>query len=222
MMPSANSAKVKSPASGRSASAASVAELMLVTPLAFSTAAVVRMMKKAMPFESSMPSDGVGPDARELGISAALGLLAQRPVALALVHLLDLLGGLPEEQIGADGGAEHGDHHHEIIGVDGRLRPHCGDQRRAPWDVHGEGGRDIGEQRQRQEFQHRRIAAVGQEDLEDGRAGREDQRMLVVEPADHQRERLRHRGDVGGDVEGVGGNEQRDEPHHPPARRDLA
>ena len=56
MMPSANSAKVKSPASGRSASAASVAELILVTPLAFSTAAVVRMMKKAMLLESSMPT----------------------------------------------------------------------------------------------------------------------------------------------------------------------
>ncbi|MGY3074821.1 hypothetical protein ACVWZZ_001192 [Bradyrhizobium sp. LM6.10] len=56
MMPVANRAKVKSPASGRSASAAWVAELMLVTPCACRTDAVVRMMKKAMPLESSMPA----------------------------------------------------------------------------------------------------------------------------------------------------------------------
>ncbi len=33
--------------------------------------------------------------------------------------------------------------------------------------------------------------------------------------------RLRHRGDVGGDVESVGDDEQRDEPQHDPARREL-
>ena len=158
---------------------------------------------------------------RAISGSPPLRQVAQRLVALALVHLLDLLRGLPEEEIGADGGAEDRDHHHEIIGVDDSLRPHRGEQRRAPRDLHGEGGGDIGKQRQRQEFQHRRVASIGQEHLEQGRAGREDQRMLVVEPADDQRERLRHCGDVGGDVESVGGNQQRHESQHEPARRKL-
>jgi hypothetical protein len=56
MMPRAKSGKVKSPASGLSASAASVAELMLVMPWPFKTVAVVRMMKKANRIEKIMPT----------------------------------------------------------------------------------------------------------------------------------------------------------------------
>ena len=61
-------------------------------------------------------------DAIELG-DAASGQLAKRPMCLALVHFLDFLRGLPEKQIGTDRGAEDGDHHQEIVGIDGGLRP---------------------------------------------------------------------------------------------------
>ena len=220
MMPSANRANVASPASGRSASAACVAELMLVMPLALQDGRRRQDDEERDRVREDHPDRGVDLDAVELG-DAASGELAKRAMRLALVHLLDLLRGLPEEQIGADGGAEHGDHHQEIIGIDVRLRPHGRQQRRAPRDLHREGGRDVGEQRQRQEFQDRRIAAIGDEDLQQGRAGGEDQRVLVIEPANDQRQRLRHRGDVGGDVEGVRDDQQSDQRQHQPARRHL-
>ena len=101
------------------------------------------------------------------------------------------------------------------------LRPDRGQQRRAPGNFHGEGGRDIGEQRERHEFQHRRIAAIRHEDLQQGRGGGENQRMFVIEPADHQRQRFPHRGDVGRDVEGVGGDQKENQRQHQPARREL-
>ena len=45
--------------------------------------------------------------------------------------------------------------------------------------------------------------------------------MLMIESADHQRKRFTHRGDVGRDVEGVGGDQQENQRQHQPARRDL-
>ena len=55
-MPSANSAKVKTPAIGRSASAAWAEVWMSVTPLACSVAAVAKMMKMATTFETPIPT----------------------------------------------------------------------------------------------------------------------------------------------------------------------
>ncbi len=45
--------------------------------------------------------------------------------------------------------------------------------------------------------------------------------MLVVEPADHERERFGHRGDVGRDIEGVRGDQQSDQPKNQPSGRDF-
>ncbi len=87
--------------------------------------------------------------------------------------------------------------------------------------MHRERRRDIGEQHQRHELQHRRIAAIGDEHLQERRCCRENQRVFVVEAADHERQGFAHRRDVGGDVEGVGRDQQRDEDEHDRARRDL-
>ena len=152
---------------------------------------------------------------------SAPGQIAKRPAHLALVHFLDFLRSLPEKQIWADGGAEHRDHHQEIVGIDGGVRPDRGQQRLAPGDVHGKGGRDIGEQRERHEFEHRRISPIRHEHLQQGGGRRENQRMFVIEPADHQRQRFPHRGDVGRDVERVGGDQQENQRQHQPARREL-
>ena len=139
----------------------------------------------------------------------------------ALVHFLDFLRSLPEKQIGADRGAQHRHHHQEVIGIDGGLRPDRRQQRRAPGNLHGQRRYHIGEQRQRHEFQHRRIAAIRHEDLQQGRCRRENQRVFVVEAADHQRERFAHRRDIGGDVEGVRGDQKENQRQHQPARRQL-
>ena len=132
MMPGANSAKVKSPASGRSASAASVAELMSVTPFACSADGGGQDDEEGDAVGEQHAGDGVGRCGASSGRLPALQL-AQRLVALALVHLLDLLRGLPEEQIGADRGAEHGDDHREVVGADVRSAATTArEQRRAP------------------------------------------------------------------------------------------
>jgi hypothetical protein len=55
MRPAANSVKVKTPAIGRSASAASAAVVIFVRPWACKVAAVVTMMKNAMRLETIMP-----------------------------------------------------------------------------------------------------------------------------------------------------------------------
>ena len=140
---------------------------------------------------------------------------------LALIHFLDFLRSLPEKQIGADRGAENGHHHQEIVGIDGGRGPDRRQQCGAPRDLHGQRGRDIGEQRERQEFEHRSISAIRHEDLQQGRCRCENQRMFVIEPADHQREGFSHRGDVGRDVEGVGSDQKKNQRQHQPARRQL-
>ena len=56
MMPAANSTKVNTPATGRSASAACDEVWISVMPCAFSVAAVVMMMKSAIRLEKPIPT----------------------------------------------------------------------------------------------------------------------------------------------------------------------
>ena len=128
---------------------------------------------------------GIDSDAVKLG-AAASGQFTQRAVYLALIHFLDFLRGLPEKQIGAYRGAENGHHHQEIVGIDGGRGPDRRKQCGAPRDVHRQRGCYICEQRERHEFQHRRISAIRNEDLQQGRCRCENQGVLVIEPANHQ------------------------------------
>ena len=113
MMPSAKTVKAKRPAIGRSASAAWAEVWMSVTPCACSVAAVVSMMNSAMMFEAPMPTR-VSSRMRAIWRGACVGRLDQR-LGLGIFFLvLHLLAGLPEEQVGADRGAEHGDDHGQI------------------------------------------------------------------------------------------------------------
>jgi hypothetical protein len=74
---------------------------------------------------------------------------------------------LPEEQVGADGGAEHGHDHHG-----GRTASNlkCGQTVRqrdvSPGHMDGEQHRRVGQQRQGQPFQERDIAVIGHEHLQ--------------------------------------------------------
>ena len=83
-----------------------------------------------------------------------------------------------------------------------RFAPmHMGDRERA----------DIGEQAQRQPFQHRDIAAVVEEDLRRDRGHAEQQHVDDAGSADQQLGGVRHRAEIGGDVDGVGDEQQRDD-----------
>ena len=79
---------------------------------------------------------------------------------------------------------------------------------RAPVDGHGEHDADIGEQAQRQPFEHVHIAVIGHEDLQQQRARREHDREGDFAPAQNQLRRGAHRGEVGADVHGVGDEQQ--------------
>ena len=73
MMPSANSAKAKSPAIGRSAAAASAALVMLVMPCACKVTAVASMIASATRLEKPMPTQ-VSMPMRRNSRGAARGL----------------------------------------------------------------------------------------------------------------------------------------------------
>jgi len=92
--------------------------------------------------------------------------------------------------------------------------PDCGHgagQRFSP--VHmGEGQcADIGKQGQRQPFQHRHIAAVVEEDLRRDGGHAEQQHVDDAGTADQELGGVRHGAEIGGDVDGVGDEQQRDD-----------
>src|SRR6266852_7659874 len=120
MMPAANSAKVNTPAIGRSASAACEDVWISVTPLACSVAAVAKMMNRAMRFEMPIPT-AVSVRMRTSSGPASRGRDAQR-LDVASMQLLHFLPGLPEEQVGADRRAEDGDQGHGMRRVKNELR----------------------------------------------------------------------------------------------------
>ena len=81
---------------------------MSVLPLAFRVTAVVSMMKKATRLEKPMPTQ-VSQPMRPSSRGGLFRMVEQRPGLGIGLLVLDLLRALPEEQVGADGGAEDGD-----------------------------------------------------------------------------------------------------------------
>src|SRR6185437_2179687 len=136
------------PGKWRKAPAASAALRMLVTPPALSTAAVVRIIKNAMTLENTMPTL-VSRAMRSISDSPPRNSSFKGPPFLKraaraiLLHLLDLLGRLPEEQVGTDGRPEHGNDHEQIIAVNLGSRPHCARGRFAPRNMNSEGSGHI-------------------------------------------------------------------------------
>jgi hypothetical protein len=101
-------------------------------------------------------------------ICACPGARRSARVRVGVAGSLDFLRGLPEEQVGADGGAEHGDDQ-------GHRTPWCHGsaastraQHLGPGHVHGEGGGDIGQQASVSHFSSAR-SAVGHEHLQQHR-----------------------------------------------------
>ena len=87
----------------------------------------------------------------------------------ASLLVLDLLGRLPEEEVGADRRAEHRDDGDDVLRVSTRAAARQARARPRPSGHDDEHRRDIGEQRQRQPFQHRDVARIADEDLEQAR-----------------------------------------------------
>ena len=62
------------------------------------------------------------------------------------IRILHLEAGLPEEEVGADRGAEDGDERRCVPGIQGQVRDDSGEQRLRPRHVRRESDADVGEQ----------------------------------------------------------------------------
>ena len=123
-------------------------------------------------------------------------------------HVLDLLRGLPEEEIGADRRAEDAHHHRRRGGIEREARPDRAKRHLAPGNMDREQHRGVGEQRKGQPLQVGDIAVVGDEHLQQQRQEHEEQRHQAPIDAGDEFADFSHRRDVGGDVERVGDQQQ--------------
>jgi hypothetical protein len=114
------------------------------------------------------------------------GLLEQGGVLGVGLLLLDFLRALPEEQVRADGRAEHGDDQGERIARQLEARQQRPLHDFPPVDMHREGDADIGEQREGQPLQHVDVAVIGNEHRPDEAAQREQDRIKVLAAADRE------------------------------------
>jgi hypothetical protein len=124
MMPMLNSANAKSPAIGRSASAAWAEDSICVMPCAPSVAAVVSMMNMATRLEKPMPVTVSMLMRLQLVAGLFGGVLEWLRVGIG-AQVFHFLRGLPEEQIRADGGAENRHHGGDVIRAPADRGQHC-------------------------------------------------------------------------------------------------
>ena len=108
--------------------------------------------------------DRVQPDARELPRRLG-GRFEKRLGRRVLPLVLDLLRGLPEEQVGADRRAEHGHEHGEIAPRPFDMRHDKVERDRPPGHADDKHRGDIGEQGKREPAQHGSITRVAHENF---------------------------------------------------------
>jgi hypothetical protein len=114
------------------------------------------------------------------------------------------------------------DHHDDEIALPGKSRDERGREHLAPGQAKAERRRDIGEQHQRQHLHVPRIRAVGDDDLRGGTDAAERQGVDHRRPADQEPDRFAHGRDVGGNIDGIGGRRQRDDPVEQHGRQHFA
>ena len=122
---------------------------------------------------------------------------------------LHLLGGLPEEEIGADGRPI--DRHHEAkkAGRPLDVRRERGLEEAQPVRLDDERRQHIGEQREGEPLQDLGIAPIGHEDLQQQDAEREENHQQLLWDGHEQIRRRRHRAKIGAHVDGVGDAQER-------------
>lgn len=142
------------------------------------------------------------------------GGLMRRPPQRLLVRFraqfLDFLRRLPEEQVGADRRAEHGDDRGQVRRGQLEPRPHERAADFTPIDRHDQRDCDIREQRQCGPFEQARIAVVRHEDLQQGRQRAEEDDIEFLRTVQQQIDGCAHRREVGRDVDHVRDDQQ----HH--------
>ena len=160
-------------------------------------------------------------DALNLHRRLLRGFFEGRLIVIVL-HFLNLGTGLPEKQVGADGGAKKSDEHDQEFPVGGEVGNEGSAQRGAPVDVHGEDRGDISEQRQRQPLEDVGIAHVGHADLKDHGQQCEEGSIHMGGPADDELHSGPHGVDVRGQIDRVCDEQQQDHRIRHPLRVVLA
>ncbi len=217
MMPAEKSRNANWPAMGRSAAAACSAVSM------FGDAVHVQRRRRG---EHDAERDAVGEEHADPGVDldavqvlgGLLGGLAQRLVPGRGALLLHLLRGLPEEEVGADGGAQHRHERCDVVGAELQLREERGHGRLVPRHVHHEHRTHVAQERQRHPLEQRGVARERHEDLQGERQQREEHDVDLAHPAHQELQRVAHGAQVGGDVDGVGEEQQPDDPVQEPGR----
>ena len=139
---------------------------------------------------------------------AACRIAHERRGAVSCLHVLDLLGRLPEEEVGTDGGAEDADDHGGGVGIRRETGPDRAQRHLTPGNVNREQDRGVGQQGERQPLQEEDVTMIGDEHLQQQRSEHEERRHeMAIEAGDELRD-FPHGGDVGGDVEGIGDQQQ--------------
>ena len=205
------------PAIGRKASAACAEVWMSVLPEACERSGSGKDNRQRDQVGECHADDGVGTNAIEF-LSRAIVPVDQRLLARIDPLLFGLLRGLPEEQIGRDRGAEDRDDGGEVIRAPGQFRDQHAGQCLAPRNMcKGQCG-DVGEQAERQPFQHRYVAFVVHEDLRDHRRHAKEQDVEDGMSTNQKPGGVRHGGEVGCDIDGVGDGQHRHDGGQQPGR----
>ena len=124
------------------------------------------------------------------------------------LHVLDLLGRLPEKEVGADRRAEDADDHRGGVGIQREMRPDRAQRHLAPRHVNREQHGGVGQQRDGQPLQKEDVAVIGNEYLQQQCPEHEEGRHeMAIDAGDEFRD-FAHGGDVGGDIERIGDQQQ--------------
>ena len=216
MMPSAKIANANSPAIGRSASAACAEVWMLVMPCMLSVTAVATHDAQRDDVGEQSCRRTVSCLMRDRCSAAYSGCVrSSRAIGPALV-VLDLLRGLPEEQVRADRGAEHGDHHcRRSRLIDDARREDAPRLQRLARSPAATAPTPTGSPRRRRTA--RASATSGRAPCARTRStiwltmqsAPKPTTYSARGPPTSSRTRLAHRADVGRDVDGVGHHQQR-------------
>jgi hypothetical protein len=155
---------------------------------------------------------GIPPDAAEFrACCARVAHKCRRP--LDALHVLDLFGSLPEEQVGADGCSKDADHHGCTFRIGRESWPEGVKHHLPPRHVYGKQHCGIGQQGESQPFQEEDVTVIGDEYLEQQcRDDEEHCHQVPVEAAD-EFSNFAHGRNVGGDIQSISDQqEQHDAP----------
>ena len=180
--------------------------------------------EKADDVGKSHPHIGIDTHPRDLGFRFPRRLdqwMRQRIDPL----LLRFLRRLPEEAIGRDGRAQHGNDRDDILRLEGKIGHERVVGDRTPRHIDRQRGGDVGEQRQAAPFQDRHISIVAGKNLQQHAGHREPDDVQMRRAMDQQCQHVPHRAQIGADVDDVGEQQQaHDDPQQPGriVRADIA